>query len=49
LIAPYDTTNDDAFVVEDGAGEEAQGQTLMIAPTALAPSVRELIARMATA
>jgi len=49
LIAHYDNMDDDALVAEDEAAKEAQGQTLMIVPTELVPTVRELIARKATA
>jgi hypothetical protein len=49
LIAHYDAMDDDALVAEDEAAREADGQTVMIVPTELVPSVRELIARKATA
>ena len=49
LIAHYDEMDEDALLAEDEAAKEAQGQTLMIVPTELVPSVRELIARRATA
>jgi hypothetical protein len=45
LIAHYDEMDDDALLAEDEAAAEAQGQTLMIVPTELVPSVRDLIAR----
>lgn len=49
LIAHYGEMDDDALVAEDEAAQEAPGQTLMIVPTELVPSVRELIARKASA
>jgi hypothetical protein len=49
LIAHYDAMDDDALVAEDEAAHEADGQTVMIVPTELVPSVRELIARKRTA
>lgn len=49
MIAHYDEMDDDALVAEDEAAKEVQGQTLMIVPTELVPSVQELIARQATA
>ena len=49
LIDHYDTMSDDELTAEDEAALEAKGQTLMVVPTELVPSVRELIARKATA
>lgn len=48
LIAHYDAMNDDALVAEDEAAQEKEGQTMMVVPTELVPSVRELIARKAS-
>jgi hypothetical protein len=45
LIAHYDQMNDDELTAEDEAALEAEGQTLMVIPTQLVPSVRELIAK----
>jgi hypothetical protein len=45
LIAHYDQMDDDALIAEDEAAEETAGQTLMIIPTELVSSVRELIAK----
>ena len=49
LIEHYDSLNDEAVVAEDEAAQETEGQTLMVVPTELVPSVRELIARKASA
>lgn len=49
LIAHYDQMDEDALVAEDEAAAETEGQTLMVVPTDLVPSVRELIARKASA
>ncbi len=49
LIAHYDALDDDEWIAEDEAAETAEGQTLMIVPTELVPTVRELIARKKTA
>jgi hypothetical protein len=49
LISHYDGMSDDELVAEDEAAQEATGQTVMIVPTHLVPSVRELIARKASA
>lgn len=49
LIAHYEELDDSALVAEDEAAGEAQGQTVMVVPTELVPSVRELISRNATA
>jgi len=49
LIAHYDEMDEDALLAEDEATQESPGQTLMVVPTELAPSVRELIARKASA
>jgi hypothetical protein len=49
LIAHYDAMGDDALVAEDEAAQEEDGQTVMIVPTDLVPTVRELIARKKTA
>jgi hypothetical protein len=45
LIARYDQMSDDELTAEDEAALEAEGQTLMVIPTELVPSVRELIAK----
>jgi hypothetical protein len=45
LIAHYDQMDDEELTVEDEAALEAEGQTLMVIPTELVPSVRELIAK----
>jgi hypothetical protein len=37
--------DDDELTAEDEAALEAEGQTLMVIPTELVPSVRELIAK----
>jgi hypothetical protein len=47
LIAHYDQMDDDAIIAEDEAAEEAEGQTLMVVPTELVPTVRQLIAQQA--
>jgi len=49
LIAHYDEMDEDALLAEDEATQESPGQTLMVVPTELVPSVRELIARKASA
>ncbi|MCI0457675.1 MAG: hypothetical protein L0Z62_11955 [Gemmataceae bacterium] len=49
LIAHYEQMDEDAQVAEDEAAQEAEGQTVMIVPTALVPKVRELIARKTSA
>jgi hypothetical protein len=41
--------DDDALVAEDEAAKETEGQTMMVVPTELVPSVRELIARKPSA
>jgi hypothetical protein len=48
LIAHYDQMTDDELVAEDEAAQEAEGQTVMVVPTNLVPSVRELIARQSS-
>lgn len=45
LIAHYDQMDDDELTAEDEAALETKGQTLMVIPTELVPSVRELIAK----
>lgn len=45
LIAHYEQMDEDEQVAEDEAAAETKGQTLMIVPTELVPSVREIIAR----
>jgi hypothetical protein len=45
LIAHYDQMEDDELTAEDEAALEAEGQTLMMVPTELVPTVRELIAK----
>ena len=45
LIAHYDQMDDDELTAEDEAALQAEGQTLMMIPTELVPSVRELIAK----
>lgn len=45
LIAEYDQKDDDALTAEDEAALETEGQTLMVIPTELVPTVRELIAK----
>jgi hypothetical protein len=45
LIAHYERMDDDEFAAEDEAALETDGQTLMVIPTELVSSVRELIAR----
>lgn len=49
LIARYDAMDDDELTAEDEAASEAAGQTLMVVPTELVSSVRELIAQKKTA
>jgi len=49
LIAHYDNKSDDELVAEDEAAVEDKDQTVMIVPTDLVPTVRELIARRASA
>jgi hypothetical protein len=49
LIAHYHEMEEDALLAEDKATQESLGQTLMVVPTELVPSVRELIARRANA
>lgn len=48
LIAHYDAMDDDELLAEDEAASEVEGQTAMIVPTDLVPSIRELIARHAS-
>jgi hypothetical protein len=45
LIANYNPMKDDELTAEDEAAVETEGQTLMVVPTELVPSVRELIAK----
>jgi hypothetical protein len=45
LIAHYDQLDDGGLTAEDEAALDAEGQTLMVIPTELVPSVRELIAK----
>ena len=45
LIAHHDQMDDDELTAEGEAALETEGQTLMIIPTELVPSVRELIAK----
>jgi hypothetical protein len=45
LIAHYDQMDDDELTAEDEAALDAEGQTLMVIPSELVPSVRELIAK----
>jgi hypothetical protein len=45
LIAHYDEMDDDELTAEDEAALEAEGQTIMLVPTELVPTVRELIAK----
>lgn len=45
LIAHYDELDDDELTAEDEAALESEGQTLMVIPTDLVPSVRALIAK----
>ena len=45
LIGHYDQMDDDELTAEDEAALDAEGQTLMVVPTELVPSVRELIAK----
>jgi hypothetical protein len=45
LIAHYDQMDDDELTAEDEAALETDGQTLMVVPTELVSSVRELIAK----
>lgn len=47
LIAQYEQMGDDELLAEDEASLEQEGQTLMIVPTDLVPSIREMIARHA--
>jgi hypothetical protein len=46
LIDHYEQMDDDSLTAEDEAAQQAEGQTLMVVPTELVPTVRELIARM---
>lgn len=48
LITHYDEMGEDELLAEDAASLEAEGQTLMMVPTDLVPSIRELIARHAS-
>ena len=41
----YENQTEDEAVAEDEAAFEADGQTVMIVPTDLVPSIRRLIAR----
>jgi hypothetical protein len=45
LIAHYDQMDDDELTAEVEAAWDTEGQTLMVIPTDLVPSVRELIAK----
>jgi hypothetical protein len=45
LIAHYGQMDDDELTAEDEAALDAEGQTLMVIPSELVPSVRELIAK----
>ena len=49
LIAHYEQMDDDATTAEDEAAQEIEGQTLMVLPTELVPTVRALIARNSSA
>jgi hypothetical protein len=48
LIDHYENMDEDELFAEDEAAREAVGQTIMIIPTDLVPTVRELIARKTT-
>jgi hypothetical protein len=48
LIDHYDNQDEDAQVAEDEAAQKAEGQTVMVVPTALVPAIRELLARKPT-
>ena len=45
VLAHYENQTEDEAVAEDEAAYEADGQTVMIAPTELVPKIRALIAR----
>jgi hypothetical protein len=45
LIAHYDQMDEDELIAEFEAASEIEGQTLMVIPTELVLSVRELIAK----
>jgi hypothetical protein len=45
LIAHYDQMDDDELTAEDEAALDAEGQTPMVIPSELVPSVRDLIAK----
>ena len=45
VLAHYENQTEDEAVAEDEAAYEAEGQTVMIVPTALVPEIRKLIAR----
>ena len=46
VIEYYDNQSDDEAIAEAEAALEAEGQTLMMVPTALVPTIRELIERL---
>ena len=45
VLKHYENQTEDEAVAEDEAAHEADGQTVMIVPTDLVPSIRRLIAR----
>ncbi len=44
VLEHYERQTEDEAVAEDEAAFEAEGQTVMIVPTALVPAIRKLIA-----
>ena len=45
VLKHYENQTEDEAVAEDEAAHEADGQTVMIVPSDLVPSIRRLIAR----
>ena len=45
VLAHYESQSEEEAVAEDEAAFEALGQTVMEVPTALVPTIRELIAK----
>lgn len=49
VIAHYEEQSEEEAVVEDEAANEAHDQTIMVVPTDLVPTIRDLIAKRKSA
>ena len=45
VLGHYESQSDDEAVAEDEAAYDADGQTVMIVPTALVPEIQQLVAK----